>query len=145
MDALALTDRDTLAGTVRFAKACAKAGVRPLFGVELAVGEPEGRAGRDGAGRRDAAVSTERRRTPVRGGAFIDESTPRVTFLARDGARGWAGLCRLVTAAHTAEGTPLLPWPDNHADGLTVLLGPASDVGRALAAGRPDRAAKLLV
>lgn len=29
MDALALTDRDTLAGTVRFAKACAKAGVRP--------------------------------------------------------------------------------------------------------------------
>ncbi|MFF4397903.1 DNA polymerase III subunit alpha [Streptomyces sp. NPDC001480] len=145
MDALALTDRDTLAGTVRFAKACAKAGVRPLFGVELAVGEPEERAGRDGAGRRDAAVSTERRRTPVRGGAFIDESTPRVTFLARDGARGWAGLCRLVTAAHTAEGTPLLPWPDNHADGLTVLLGPASDVGRALAAGRPDRAAKLLV
>ncbi|MGB8944833.1 MAG: PHP domain-containing protein, partial [Streptomyces sp.] len=37
MDALALTDRDTLAGTVRFAKACAKAGVRPLFGAELAV------------------------------------------------------------------------------------------------------------
>ncbi|MGQ4420905.1 PHP domain-containing protein, partial [Streptomyces sp. SAS_269] len=26
MDALALTDRDTLAGTVRFAKACAKEG-----------------------------------------------------------------------------------------------------------------------
>ncbi len=37
MDALALTDRDTLAGSVRFAKACAKAGVRPLFGAELAV------------------------------------------------------------------------------------------------------------
>ncbi|MFF4488570.1 DNA polymerase III subunit alpha [Streptomyces sp. NPDC001544] len=141
MDALALTDRDTLAGAVRFAKACAGAGVRPLFGVELAVEGPEGR---DGAARRDAAASTERRRTPVRGGAFIDESTPRVTFLARDGARGWAGLCRLVTAAHTAEGVPLLPWSDNHGDGLTVLLGPASDVGRALAAGRPDRAAKLL-
>ncbi|NEA02161.1 PHP domain-containing protein, partial [Streptomyces sp. SID10116] len=40
MDALALTDRDTLAGTVRFAKAAAKAGVRPLFGAELAVGAP---------------------------------------------------------------------------------------------------------
>jgi error-prone DNA polymerase len=129
MDALALTDRDTLAGTVRFAKACAKAGIRPLFGTELAVGEP---------------VRGERRRVPVRGGAFIDESTPRVTFLARDGAAGWADLCRLVTAAHAAEGTPLLPWPANHGDGLTVLLGPASDVGRALAAGRPDRAAKLL-
>lgn len=40
MDALALTDRDTLAGTVRFAKACAAQGVRPLFGVDLAVEEP---------------------------------------------------------------------------------------------------------
>ncbi|GGJ02533.1 DNA polymerase III subunit alpha [Streptomyces brasiliensis] len=137
MDALALTDRDSLAGTVRFAKACAKAGVRPLFGVDLAVGEPE-------AVRRDESVRRERRRTPVRGGAFIDESTPRATFLARDGARGWAGLCRLVTAAHAGEGTPLLPWSGDHGDGLTVLLGPGSDVGRALAAGRPDRAAKLL-
>ncbi|MFI1724227.1 DNA polymerase III subunit alpha [Streptomyces sp. NPDC020489] len=134
MDALALTDRDTLAGTVRFAKACAKAGVRPLFGVELAVEEhtPE-------------PVRREKRRAPVRGGAFIDESTPRVTFLARDGAHGWADLCRLVTAAHTSEGTPLLRRADNAGDGLTVLLGPASDVGRALAAGRPDRAARLLV
>ncbi|MER5213387.1 DNA polymerase III subunit alpha [Streptomyces sp. NPDC002838] len=139
MDALALTDRDTLAGTVRFAKACAKAGVRPLFGVELAVEEPL----RDDPG--DTSVRRERRRTPVRGGAFIDESTPRVTFLARDGARGWADLCRTVTAAHAGDGTPLLPWADNRGDGLTVLLGPDSDVGRALAAGRPDRAAKLLV
>ncbi|MFJ2718450.1 DNA polymerase III subunit alpha [Streptomyces sp. NPDC087437] len=144
MDALALTDRDTLAGSVRFAKACAAAGVRPLFGVELAVETAE-------------PVRRERRRTPVRGGAFVDESAPRATFLARAGARGWADLCRLVTAAHSgltaareqggppSPGTPLLPWPGNHADGLTVLLGPDSDVGRALAAGRPDRAARLLV
>ncbi|MFJ8811015.1 DNA polymerase III subunit alpha [Streptomyces sp. NPDC102490] len=139
LDALALTDRDTLAGTVRFAKACAKAGVRPLFGAELAVAAPEPEADRT-----DTSVRRDRRRAPVRGGAFVDESAPRVTFLARDGARGWADLCRLVSAAHTAEGTPLLSWPDNHADGLTVLLGPDSEVGRALAAGRPDRAARLL-
>ncbi|MDH6491491.1 DNA polymerase III subunit alpha [Streptomyces sp. SAI-127] len=132
MDALALTDRDTLAGAVRFAKACAKAGVRPLFGVGLAVEEAE-------------PVRQERRRAPVRGGAFVDESAPRVTFLARDGARGWADLCRLVTVAHSDKGTPLLPRAENRGDGLTVLLGPASDVGRALAAGRPDRAARLLV
>ncbi|WP_329408367.1 DNA polymerase III subunit alpha [Streptomyces sp. NBC_00704] len=142
MDALALTDRDTLAGTVRFAKACAKAGVRPLFGVDLAVTAPERPQG-------DASVRRDRRRTPVRGGAFVDESTPRVTFLARDGAKGWADLCRLVTAAHArgdgdGAAPPALPWADNHGDGLTVLLGPASDVGRALAAGRPDRAARLL-
>ncbi|MFF8452279.1 DNA polymerase III subunit alpha [Streptomyces leeuwenhoekii] len=152
MDALALTDRDTLAGTVRFAKACAKAGVRPLFGVDLAVETvtPEPVRG-------DTSVRRDRRRAPVRGGAFVDESAPRVTFLARDGARGWAGLCRLVSAAHastglpappgqggSSSGTPLLRRADHHADGLTVLLGPDSDVGRALAAGRPDRAARLL-
>ncbi|MFE0183652.1 DNA polymerase III subunit alpha [Streptomyces olivaceus] len=140
MDALALTDRDTLAGAVRFAKACAGAGVRPLFGAELAVAAPESGA----ADRTETSVRRDRRRAPARGGAFVDESAPRVTYLARDGARGWAGLCRLVSAAHTAEGTPLLSWADNHADGLTVLLGPGSDVGRALAAGRPDRAARLL-
>ncbi|CAL9289247.1 MULTISPECIES: DNA polymerase III subunit alpha [Streptomyces] len=139
MDALALTDRDTLAGTVRFAKACAKAGVRPLFGAELAVSPPEPEADRT-----ETSVRRDRRRTPVRGGAFVDESAPRVTFLARDGARGWADLCRLVSAAHTTPDTPLLSWADNHADGLTVLLGTDSDVGRALAAGRPDRAARLL-
>ncbi|WP_055714478.1 DNA polymerase III subunit alpha [Streptomyces torulosus] len=162
MDALALTDRDTLAGAVRFAKACAAAGVRPLFGAELAVGAPA------------PSVRQARRRAPVRGGAFVDESTPRVTFLAREGAKGWAELCRIVSAAHggsdegggrgtgggaaggpgatgvrgaaagRGEGPPLLPWTECAGDGLTVLLGPASDVGRALAAGRPDRAAKLL-
>jgi error-prone DNA polymerase len=139
MDALALTDRDTLAGTVRFAKACAKAGVRPLFGADLAVAPPASAPERG-----ETSVRRDRHRTPVRGGAFVDESAPRVTFLARDGARGWAGLCGLVSAAHRNPETPLLSWPDNHADGLTVLLGPDSDVGRALAAGRPDRAAGLL-
>ncbi|MET9439510.1 DNA polymerase III subunit alpha [Streptomyces sp. NPDC006610] len=133
MDALALTDRDTVAGAVRFAKACAGAGVRPVFGAELAVEESE------------SARERARRRAPVRGGVFVDESTPRATFLARDGARGWADLCRLVSAAHAGpEGPPLVPRSANHGDGLTVLLGPDSDVGRALAAGRPDRAARLL-
>ncbi|MGW4752915.1 DNA polymerase III subunit alpha [Streptomyces chartreusis] len=134
MDALALTDRDSLGGAVRFAKACAAAGVRPLFGVELAV-EGFGVSG-EGPGRR---------RAPVRGGAFVDESSHRVTFLGRDGARGWGDLCRIVSAAHGGEGPPMLPREDNRGDGLIVLLGPDSDVGRALAAGRPDRAARLLV
>ncbi|WP_328497294.1 DNA polymerase III subunit alpha [Streptomyces sp. NBC_00414] len=150
MDALALTDRDTVAGAVRFAKACATQGVRPLFGVDLAVEEPVRNSAGESSGRRSGRESAggpvrgERRRAPVRGGAFVDESAPRVTFLARDGARGWADLCRIVTAAHAGEGRPWLPWAENHAEGLTVLLGPASDVGRALTAGRPDRAVKLL-
>ncbi|MCB5167110.1 DNA polymerase III subunit alpha [Streptomyces bambusae] len=138
MDALALTDRDTLAGTVRFAKACRKAGIRPLFGTSLAVAPLE-------PPRPGPARTGERRRTPVKGGAFVDESAPRALFLARDGATGWATLCRLVSAAHAdAGGRPLLPREHNHGDGVLVLLGPDSDVGRALSEGRPDRAARLL-
>src|SRR4051794_41842253 len=37
MPALALTDRDGLYGAVKFALACRAAGVRPIFGVDLAV------------------------------------------------------------------------------------------------------------
>ena len=37
MSALALTDRDGLYGAVKFALACRSAGVRPIFGVDLAV------------------------------------------------------------------------------------------------------------
>ncbi|MET9954734.1 DNA polymerase III subunit alpha [Streptomyces sp. NPDC006339] len=137
MDALALTDRDTLAGTVRFAKACAEKGVRPLFGVDLAYVPAAGPAG-------DARTSA--RRSPVRGGAFVDESAPRAVLLARS-RTGWAELCALVTAAHAhaGEGRPVLPWAAHRGEELFVLLGPGSDVGRALAAGRPDRAARLLV
>ncbi|MFB7916265.1 DNA polymerase III subunit alpha [Streptomyces sp. NPDC056061] len=153
MDALALTDRDTLAGAVRFAKACERSGVRPVFGVDLAVGAA---AGSGAAEDTRGGGLTHRLRAPVRGGAFVDESAPRVTFLARDGARGWAELCRLVTAAHAGTGPahagaaragtgqPLVDRSALSGEGLVVLLGPASDVGRALAAGRPDRAAALL-
>ncbi|MBY8878564.1 DNA polymerase III subunit alpha [Actinacidiphila acidipaludis] len=151
MDALALTDRDTVAGVVRFAKACERAGVRPLFGAGLAV------PGYDDGPRQPAA----RRRTPARGGAFVDEGAPRAVFLARNG-EGWASLCRMISAAHRttpgvgvadravaparpAGGTgPRLGWDDLTDRGLYVLLGPDSEVGRALAAGRPDRAARLL-
>lgn len=140
MDAVALTDRDTLAGAVRFAKASANAGVRPVYGADLAVAE-----------RPEEKSAVRRRRTPVRGGAFIDESAQRVVFLAAQGALGWDRLCRLVSAAHAGGSErPQLEWGDLAALGgayegaLNVLLGPASDVGRALAAGRPDRAARLL-
>ncbi len=38
MDALALTDRDGTYGAVKFVRACRSAGIRPLLGVDLAVG-----------------------------------------------------------------------------------------------------------
>ena len=131
LDALALTDRDSLAGAVRFAKACARAGVRPLFGADLAVpGTPAADPARH-----------ERQRTPAKGGAFVTDAPFRAVFLART-ARGWAELCRLVSAT-SDQG---LTWEDLACENseLFVLLGADSEVGQALASGRPDRAAALL-
>ncbi len=93
------------------------------------------------------------RRTPARGGAEVDPRHPRVVLLAR-GRTGWASLCRLVSAAHLGLGSDALPGEQavrgapvttaevvaRHSDGLVVLLGPESEVGRALARRRPDLA-----
>ena len=77
----------------------------------------------------------------------MDPGHPRVVLLAR-GAAGWASLCRVVSAAHLSgeRGRPLvtLPMLGEHAQGLVALLGPDSDVGRALARRRPDEAEHLL-
>ena len=157
--ALALTDRDGLYGAVRFVQACTAAGIAPILGVDLAVhplepdgqnagrgaGRGAGRAGRDGAGAR----------TPVRGGALVDPRLPRITVLAR-GLRagvapglGWSRLCRLVTSTHLSgeRGNPVTTAafvaefscaadPGDEPSPLVVLLGPDSDVGRAVLARR---------
>ncbi len=144
MDALALTDRDGTYGAVKFVQACGAAGIRPVLGVDLAV-TPRGSGPRLGSGAGPA------RRTPARGGAFVDDGHPRVTVLARD-LRGWASVCRLVSATQLAgeRGRPVstlalvaehLGRPDA---GVFVLLGPDSEVGRALAVRRPDRARAVL-
>ncbi|MFH8736789.1 DNA polymerase III subunit alpha [Streptomyces sp. NPDC017964] len=134
---LALTDRDTVAGTVRFAKAAAAAGVRPIFGVDLAVAP---------AAEPDPSVG--RRRTPVRGGGHVLEARWRVTLLAQD-VGGWARLCRIVSAAHASpvDGVPVAAWPvlqEHLGEGLVVLLGPSSEPAAALMSGRPDLAEQLL-
>src|SRR4051812_33047644 len=152
MDTLALTDRDGTYGAVKFAKACLTAGIRPVLGVALAprpvAGPPPG--------------ATPRSRTPVRGGAFREPVTgglPRVTFLAGaagsgGGAAGWAAVCRLVSATQLAgeRGTPVLDLDllAEHLAGplaagdLVVLLGPASELGRAATRRRDDLAAAAL-
>ncbi|NYF96800.1 DNA polymerase III subunit alpha [Janibacter cremeus] len=150
--ALALTDRDGLYGAVRFVRAASAAGVAPVLGVDLAVGARTGPAQRRGSPTR----------TPVRGGAEVDPRHPRVTVLARGAGAGvphgvgWARLCRLVSEVHlTGERGDALadsqmiarhaaaPGPAEPAP-LLVLLGPASDVGAALLARRPDIARERL-
>ena len=146
MDTLALTDRDGMYGIVKFANACAKAGIRPVLGVDLAMAPAV------------PAAAPAGRRTPARGGTFLDgnpdagapatdRGLSRVVLLARDG-RGWAALCRLVSATHLAgdRGIPVssLDLVAEYAGGaaqagsVAVLLGPASELGRALAVRRPD-------
>ncbi|GII67139.1 DNA-directed DNA polymerase [Sphaerisporangium krabiense] len=122
MDVLALTDRDGMYGAVKHVQACFEAGLRPVVGVDLLLDGPDGPVGRGG------------------------DDGDRVTVLAR--ADGWAHLCRLTTAAHHAgeRGEPRVTreLAGRHAGGLLVMLGPRSDVGRAVAERRDGRARELL-
>src|SRR4051812_22515447 len=148
MTALALTDRDGLYGAVKFALACRSAGVRPIFGVDLAIAPaldttlPPALAVQLGD-RVPPRLRAPARRSPARGGASVDPRLPRATFLARDGA-GWRSLCRLTSATHlrSTRGEPVssLAMAAEHATGLIALLGPDSAVGRALTTGRADLA-----
>jgi error-prone DNA polymerase len=123
MSALALTDRDGLYGAFKHVQACADAGIKPLLGADLGL-------------RTDAGTS--------------NNGISRVTLLAA-GREGWASLCRLVSAAHAsaeaaADDVPAVTRDliAEHAAGLVMLLGPASDVGRAVAARRQDLARRAL-
>ncbi|MEU6196936.1 DNA polymerase III subunit alpha [Streptomyces sp. NPDC047061] len=137
MSALALTDRDTVTGAVRFARACAKEGVRPVFGIDLAVQALA------------PPPPAQRRRTPARGGAHVVEPPLRFVLLAQDRA-GWARLCRITSAAHVGAMSgvpPVVPWKalrEYGGPGLTVLLGPLSEPVRALSVDREDVAVRLL-
>jgi error-prone DNA polymerase len=145
MDTLALTDRDGTYGAVRFAKACLQGGVRPVLGVDLAVAPLHPWSGLE----QPSASGSSRTRTPARGGAFRDRRLPRVTFLAGS-RRGWASLCRLVSATHLAgeRGEPVstLDLVAEHVTGsagrgdVVVLLGPGSELGRAATLRRDDLA-----
>src|SRR3954447_10674201 len=153
MDTLALTDRDGTYGAVKHAKACRAYGLRPVLGVDLAVRPLVGTLGM--AGTAESPVPEPKPRTPVRGGAYRDDRLlPRVTFLAdaghAGGRAGWAAVCRLVSAVQLAgeRGAPvadlavLAPWLES--GDVVVLLGPASEVGAALARRRDDLAHQAL-
>ncbi|MDO5493595.1 MAG: DNA polymerase III subunit alpha [Nesterenkonia sp.] len=131
--AAALTDRDGVYGAVRHIRACLESGLSPIVGVDLQVREAE--------------------------------ELSEVTVLAhgQDRGAGWASLVRLVSAAHSPRrrggrrlsGTAhRSAWVEvGRLEGFlageegptaTVLLGPSSDVGRAVLAGERSRARQLL-
>src|SRR6478752_9737507 len=126
--ALACTDRDGLYGTIKHLKACMAAGIDPIVGVDLAVFDDD-----------------SDHRTQVAG---------RVVVLARgqNNGAGYRALCRLVSDAHArtsgkaggavpaavtrAELASRTLDPQTLKPVLTVLIGPDSDVGRAIGGRR---------
>lgn len=136
---LALTDRGGLYGAVRFAIECMTADISPVLGVDLAVA-PSGLL-------RRSTPQPSSRRTPAKGGAWVEPDHPRVVLLAQ-GQQGWASLCRLVSAAHLSgqRGEPVADVAQiaRHSEGLVLLLGAESECGRAVTAHRLDLADRLL-
>ena len=90
---VALTDRDGLYAAVRWVRECSRLGIRPVLGVDIAVEATQ-------AARVHPDVQA---RTPSRGGRWIDETRPRVRFLA-PGSRVMASRGLLESAAHIVRG-----------------------------------------
>ncbi len=121
--ALALTDHNSVSGSMEFAQAAASLGLRAIHGAEVDLVDPAtARARREGAVLGDAEQAARRPR--------------HVTLLVRDGL-GWRNLCRLLTRAHahTRESAgrrrllkPALTVADlaEHAEGLVCLSGCAN-------------------
>jgi error-prone DNA polymerase len=124
MPALALTDRDGLAGAIRFAQSCVDYGVAPIIGIDLAMERP-------------CALSGDAK------------TLPRITLLAH-GDGGWRSLTRLLTSLNTYKTlepsrTPVLTLDflqqfSEYSTNLLALHGPESPVGLAIASHRSDLA-----
>ena len=141
MRAVGVADRDGLYGAVRVAQACEAAGVRAIYGADLALRPDDTRPGWR------ARVQRGRFAGPGSGPAWLDEGPARVTLIART-TPGYANLARTVSDAHleSVRGAPRLTWQQLErrvgrvSAGQFVLLGDDSPVGRLLDAGRPDAA-----
>ena len=123
MPALALTDRNALAGAIRFTQSCQRAGITPIIGCNLEVAPT----------RKTKAAST-----PAKGGNFVENNFSRVTVMATSQNHGWRNLVKMVSGVEEQ----LLTYENfaQHSAGVLLLLGPNSDVGRALASRRIDQA-----
>ncbi len=130
--ALALTDHDSVSGSMEFAQAAAACGVRAIHGAELDIYMDGG----DGPHGHPVAG------TAAGGGAHGGRGTEppgdgrrHLTLLVRD-ARGWRNLCRLLTLAHAhtragpgrERGEPAVSVEAvcAHAEGLVCLTGCAT-------------------
>ncbi len=122
---LALTDHNSVSGSMELAEVAAGHGVRAIHGAEIDVTvDPPSGAGSAG-GASDAGAT---------GAADVDPARTRhITLLVRD-ERGWSNLCRIITLAHahTREGSAGRELGEarvglqdvvEHAGGLVCLTG----------------------
>ncbi len=125
--ALALTDHNSVSGSMELAQATGECGLRAIHGAEIDV-----IAAADAAA--DGGTSHERR--GAGGGPYPPGGPPtearHLTLLVRD-ARGWRNLCRLLTRAHAhtregpgrERGEPSVSLDEviEHSEGLVCLTG----------------------
>jgi error-prone DNA polymerase len=112
--AVALTDHNTVSGSMEFAVSAHALGLRPIHGAEIDLEPDDSRAAQSSeAGRR--------------------REDRHLTLLVAD-SRGWSNLCRILTRAHahTRDGRPGAPPSEpqtpletvlEHAEGLVCLSG----------------------
>jgi error-prone DNA polymerase len=117
--ALALTDHNSVSGSMELAQTAAEYGVRAIHGAEIDLTPDPQDAGQ---GVRDAAFAGAKR-----------TDNPHITLLVED-EHGWRNLCRILTIAHSHTrdgpgrrelGEPAIT-PEavaSHADGLICLTG----------------------
>ncbi|MGI8429951.1 MAG: PHP domain-containing protein, partial [Solirubrobacteraceae bacterium] len=94
-EALALTDHNSVSGSMEFAVSARALGLRAIHGAEIDLEPDDSRAAQSG----EAGCRTGRKR-----------EGRHLTLLVSD-ARGWSNLCRILTRAHarTREGRPGAP------------------------------------
>ncbi|MGA7704850.1 MAG: PHP domain-containing protein, partial [Solirubrobacteraceae bacterium] len=118
--ALALTDHNSVSGSMELAQVAANAGVRAIHGAEIDLDLSSGDA-TDGAAR-----------ARMRGTASGDSAHAHLTLLVADSV-GWRNLCRILTRAHAhtrdgarhERGRPSIDLPTllEHSRGLVCLTG----------------------
>src|SRR3984885_13072307 len=116
--AVALTDHNTVSGSMEFAVSAHALGLRPIHGAEVDLEPDDSRADQSGEAGCRAGREREGR---------------HLTLLVED-SRGWSNLCRILTHAHahTRDGRPGAPPSEpkttletvlEHAEGLVCLSG----------------------
>jgi error-prone DNA polymerase len=133
--ALALTDHNSVSGSMELAQVAEGCGIRAIHGAELDVTLDVAGSG-NSAGWGGSAVRGTGAGAGRRSGDGVDGGRRHLTLLVRD-AHGWKNLCRIVTLAHrhTREGSGRRELAEPavgleavmaHAEGLVCLTGCAA-------------------